>query len=98
MRYAEKKVYWIANDVVGAGHQGQHLIRRDFLRQDSRMMRKAIVVALAILVTGCSSGGGGKDDNVSVVRRFCLPGSDDQWWEHVDLSDGRTGVPTGATC
>ncbi|CAB4653770.1 unannotated protein [freshwater metagenome] len=62
-------------------------------------MKKLLIIALLLVpaaLTSCSSS----DENggATVINRFCLPGGDGNMWEHVDLSDGRQGVPTGAIC
>lgn len=62
-------------------------------------MRKLSGLIVAAILTLSACGSSNDDGNrASVINRFCLPGSDGQMWEHVDLSDGRTGVPTGDIC
>ena len=51
-----------------------------------------------LILQACGGTDDGGDGDATVVRRFCHPGSDGNMWEHVDLSDGRTGVPTGGIC
>lgn len=65
------------------------------MKSNRAFMSIAACLVLSALSISCGSETGNKP---SVLRRFCLPGSDGNMWEHVDLSDGRTGVPTGATC
>jgi len=57
------------------------------------VMRKFVV--LLVLLVSC--GGSGTKDERVVVDRFCLPGSDGTWWEHVKFADGEIN-PTGAQC
>jgi hypothetical protein len=60
-----------------------------------------MIIAIAFLpfsLTACAGSNNDGNNEATVIYRFCLPGSDGNMWEHVDLSDGRKGVPTGATC
>ena len=69
--------------------------------RNSHFLKRTVSVSLILLpllLTSCSASNNGGNNDAEVVRRFCLPGSDGNMWEHVDLSDGREGVPTGATC
>lgn len=64
-------------------------------------MKKIVIFSLALLtfpLTACGDSDDNGNNDATVINRFCLPGSDGNMWEHVDLSDGRQGVPTGATC
>ena len=66
-----------------------------------KLMKKIAIISLALLpfsLTACGSSNDGGNNDATVINRFCLPGSDGNMWEHVDLSDGREGIPTGATC
>lgn len=58
----------------------------------------AVIGLLSLSLTACGGSDDGGNNDATVIYRFCLPGSDGNMWEHVDLSDGRKGVPTGATC
>ena len=62
-------------------------------------MKKFLILTLLLMPGVLTSCRGSADKGgATVINRFCLPGGDGNMWEHVDLSDGRQGVPTGATC